>query len=266
MRDDVDLLMAVRAPAPYLEETLASVCAQTHANWRLIAVVDGRDDEVVEMLTRMVPADRLDLCVIEQNVGLVRALNTGLARARAPFVARMDADDRCRPERLAVQVSWMLGHPEHAMVGTAAALIDAQGAALGRRIGSEVEDADVREGLLWRNQFVHPSVMIRRAALGELRYAPAALHREDYELWLRLAARARLANLPDELLEYRVSEGQTSSKPVPLASLRAVHAARRTLARSLGTGRLRTVMAGAAWSGAQTRFYRNRMGRLRGVA
>lgn len=142
--------------------------------------------------------------------GLSAALNAALGAARAPLVARMDADDRAHPERLERQVRRMESEPElHALGCRVRLLADGPGRRGGMRRyvawqNRLLADAAIRRDLLVESPLVHPSVVLRRSAvlaLGGYTEEPVP---EDYELWLR-GARAgwRFAKCPEVLLEWR---------------------------------------------------------------
>ncbi len=136
--------------------------------------------------------------------GLVDALNLGLSRARGEFIARMDSDDVSLPHRFARQVEYLRAHPDIAVVGSTITLIDATGAMV-RDIDYPLAPADIDRFLVETGcALAHPTVMARRQALLALGgYRTLFQHGEDYDLWLRVAERYSLANLPDRLLRYR---------------------------------------------------------------
>jgi hypothetical protein len=146
---------------------------------------------------------RLRLVRHERNLGLVATLNEGIELARGEFIARMDADDVAAPERLALQVRRMIEDPDLAVLGTNITYADATGNAAGRPLNQPTGPALVRWSLLRGNCLSHPTVMLRRAALGGERYSAEYIHAEDYDLWLRLSRRHRLDNLPQSLLLHR---------------------------------------------------------------
>jgi glycosyltransferase involved in cell wall biosynthesis len=98
----VTILLPVWNARATLPRAVASLRAQTLADWGLLAVDDGSTDGGGGWLERAAAADEPRLRVLRRpHAGLVAALNAGLAAARGELVARMDADDECHPERLA---------------------------------------------------------------------------------------------------------------------------------------------------------------------
>ncbi len=155
----VSVLMGVRDGAPWVREAVASVLEQTAPELELIVVDDGSTDSTPTVLAAVRdPRLRVER---QPPAGLTPALNRALSLARAPLVARLDADDLAMPDRLARQRSFLDAHPEVGLLGTAASEVDASG----RHVGGPappVDDASIRRALIRKNPFVHSSVMMRR--------------------------------------------------------------------------------------------------------
>src|SRR5207302_689224 len=110
----ISVLLPVRDGARYLREALASVLAQTLADFELLVVDDGSEDETPAILAGV--ADGRLRAIRQDRLGLVAALNRGIEEARAPLLARMDADDVSLPERLERQAAYLDARPEVALV------------------------------------------------------------------------------------------------------------------------------------------------------
>ncbi|HBI28684.1 MAG TPA: glycosyl transferase family 2, partial [Deltaproteobacteria bacterium] len=96
----VSVLMPVRNDARILPECLTDLAAQTLRDWELVVVDDGSTDDSPALLKSWADRDARLRIFTTPPQGIVPALNTGLAECRGRFIARMDADDRMRPERL----------------------------------------------------------------------------------------------------------------------------------------------------------------------
>lgn len=212
MTPQVSVVMPVRNGARWLGEALDSVIAQTLRDWELIAVDDGSSDETPRILDEFARRDERIRPIRQDALGLVTALNRGLAEIRSPLLARLDADDRARPERLERQVRHLAAHPEIGLLGSWAEKIDDDGSRCGRLQPATQHDELVRT-MARTNPFVHSSVTFRaelaRCVGG---YRPAFQAAEDYELWLRLAEIAEVANLPEALVEYRWHSGNVTNR------------------------------------------------------
>jgi glycosyltransferase involved in cell wall biosynthesis len=220
----VSVVMAVRNGAEFLRESVESILAQSFDDLEFIIIDDGSTDETPEILQKYTSADRRVRIYTQENRGLAAALNRGWRLAQGEFVARMDADDVAKPERIARQVQFLKAHPETAVVGTACEFINRDGS---RRVPMTLpsEDCEIKKTLANGNCLAHPSVMIRKSALTEAGgYRSTFLYAEDYDLWLRIAERHRLANLGDPLLSYRLHGGQTSLRHVRQQAISALAA------------------------------------------
>lgn len=245
----VDVLLPVRAPSPWLGEALDGLTAQVDCAWRLVAVVHGDPTELLPVILGRVP-DAL-IVPMPPQARLQDLLNAGLAACTADYVARQDHDDIPEPTRLAAQRAFLDAHPTVLAVGCPATVIDERGDVVGPR--PMPTGAQVIDGLRWKSVLVHPSVMLRRAAVIEAGgYDARATHAEDYELWLRLAARGDLDNLAEPLLRYRVHSQQVSrAKAIPRSTRVVVAASRRALARARGESVLMARLRQAVWSTTQ---------------
>jgi glycosyltransferase involved in cell wall biosynthesis len=223
--------MPVRNGARWLGEAVASVIAQSLSDWELIAIDDGSTDDTPRILSEYAGRDSRIRVIRQEPIGLVAALNRGLAEACSPLLARLDADDRALPERLDRQMRYLNAHPDVGLLGSWAQEIDESGKRRGQ-LRPATEHAELDRILMRANPFVHSSVMFR----GELArraggFRAAFRAAEDYDLWLRLAEIARLANLPENLVEYRVHGENVTSRNATRQAFSARLARRAARAR-----------------------------------
>jgi glycosyltransferase involved in cell wall biosynthesis len=201
----VSVVLAVHNGAATLDAAIRSVLAQTLQAFELVVIDDSSSDESGSIIARHA---RIDSRVIslryDHKLGLARALNIGWRRARTDLIARMDADDVCLPTRLERQVSEMTAHPEIAVLGTGAVLIDDEGREVGIARRPADHDTLVRE-IYRENPFMHPTVIMRRAFLEAMSGYDEHLRRaQDIDLWLRGRRTFRYANLEEPLIKYHV--------------------------------------------------------------
>ncbi|HSS95800.1 MAG TPA: glycosyltransferase [Terriglobales bacterium] len=208
----LSVLLPVYNAERYLRQSVCSVLAQTFDNFELLALDDGSTDKSLAILREYELNDsRLRVLSWSQNRGLVPTLNELIANARGRFLARVDADDICFPQRFARQVSFLDLHADHALVGTFCELINN----LGQRIGILKHPLDHDEidrlQLEGRTCVSHTSVLLRRSIISKIGgYDPQFLHAEDLDLWLRLAEYGKIANIPEVLTQYRLHEDSVS--------------------------------------------------------
>lgn len=203
----VSVLMPVYNGAATLTEALHSLRQQTLEDFEIVAVDDGSTDDTARVLATW-EDPRLRPLTIE-HAGLLPALNTGLAACTGQFVARMDADDRSHPARLAAQVEMARSDDRIGVVGTRVRSFPPADVAEGFRIYEEwqnrlVEHDDIVREIFIESPIAHPSALMRRL---ELLGMGGYLERgwpEDYDLWLRYhAAGRRFAKVPDVMLDWR---------------------------------------------------------------
>lgn len=201
----ISVVVPVHNAARYLVAALDSIRVQTERDFELIVVDDGSTDASLSLLrdfSRIEPRLRL---ISRANTGIVGALNDGLAIARGEFIARMDADDIALPRRFAAQVAYLRANHDCVAVGTDVFYTDPEGQRLVRH-HPPLDHASIFTQLLEGNggALIHPTLMLRRTDLVRLGgYRAEFNFIEDLDLYLRLAACGRLANLPEVTLLYR---------------------------------------------------------------
>jgi glycosyltransferase involved in cell wall biosynthesis len=204
----VSVLIGVHDGAPWIGDAVASVLAQTAGDLELIVVDDGSDDATPDLLAAV--KDGRARIERQPRGGLTRALARALRLARAPLVARLDADDVALPERLARQRAFLDAHPDVGLLGSAAREVDASGREVAV-VRPPEGDGALRRMLIRRNPFVHSSVMMRRDAVERAGGYDVTLPvAQDYDLWMRMSRLVGLANLPDVLVVRRLLPGRVS--------------------------------------------------------
>jgi len=231
----VSVLMPVRNGERWLEQSLSSIAQQTVRDFEFLVVDNGSTDRTPQILARACAGDGRFVALSEPRRGIVPALNTGLAAARAPLIARLDADDMAMPNRLERQIDFMTRQPDVGLLGSWADVIDTRGKVYGHRRPATDHDDLVRI-LKFSNPFIHPAVMFRTGLVRRLGGYRAAFEvSEDYDLWLRMGEVTVLANLPEPLVFYRLHAGNLMFRKVVRQSF-SVHLAQCSarLRRDLG--------------------------------
>jgi glycosyltransferase involved in cell wall biosynthesis len=236
MTPAISVIMPVHNGAEWLAEAVASVRAQDFGDFEFLIVDEGSDDGTAAMLSSFAAEDPRIRLLRQAPQGIVAALNTAIAAARAPYLARLDSDDRARPNRLGKQFAFMQAHPEIGLLGTSAELIDAAGNIVGR-LTPPTDPAGLVRALSRTNPFVHSSVMMRTALVRRLGVYRAAFRAaEDYDLWLRMAEAGGIANLADDLTQYRRHDSNLSRRDAIRQSFSVRLAQRSAAARRSGAG------------------------------
>lgn len=199
----------------YVLEAVSSMLSQSFTDFELLVIDDGSTDSTRKLL-ESVQDPRLRLVSNERNIGLIGTLNRGLDLATGRYVARMDADDISGSERLEKQVRFLETHPDVHVLGTMVNLINEEGKVFGAITGYPKDADEIHRYLLRECCLIHPSVMFRKdTVLAAGGYSASAQHAEDYDLWLRLSDRHKIANLPEKLVSYRMHRNQVSIRNLP---------------------------------------------------
>lgn len=195
----------------FVEEAVRSILGQTFDDFEFLVVDDGSTDTGPDRVARFADP-RLRLFRQPENHGIADALNFGVAHARGRLIARMDADDISLPSRLAQQVAYLEDHPEVGVVGCPPTVMSVDGAPL-RVYPLLSRDRELRRFLTLQGPFCHGSVMFRpeifRAVGG---YRSADEPAEDFALWVRIAQKCKLANLPQTLYCLRTGDHSVSAR------------------------------------------------------
>lgn len=206
----ISVLMPVYNSGAFLKESIDSVLSQTFSDFEFIIINDGSSDNSEEIILTYKDS-RIKYYKNEQNLGLISTLNKGIDLCNAKYIARMDADDICMPERLQKQYDFMESHAEVGVCGC-----DYIHFGKGKQIYHKSHHShDIILGwMLFNSSMVHPALIMRKDLLSnEKPYLnPKYKHVEDYELWSRLIFKSKFHNMPEPLLKYRIHASQVSKK------------------------------------------------------
>ena len=238
----VSILLPVRDAAPWLAEALESIEAQTFSDFEVVAVDDGSTDGSGEILLRHARRDSRIVVVTgdRHEQGVVGALNTGLARVRGALVARMDADDRSDPRRLAVQIEAIRANSSLAAATCRVVPFPESALGDGMRRYFEWQNGLLRPEDLRRDRFVESplmasSLMVRTQVLAEELGGWADTGwAEDWDLLLRLwESGHRIVRVPETLHGWRIHEAQATQTHPRYSEDRFLAARAHFLAREL---------------------------------
>ena len=209
MTPEVSVLLPCFNAAAYLSECLASLFCQSFDRFEIIAVDDGSADDTPRLLSQVAVSDERVRVFTQPHRGIATALLTASQMARAPLLARMDADDVCRPERLAVQAQFLRAHPDVGVVASRVRMYPREGLSDGllryeRWVNELMTHDQMVRDLFVESPLPHPSVMMRRDCLERAGGYRETGWPEDYDLWMRMSrAKVRFGKTPEELLLWR---------------------------------------------------------------
>ena len=200
--------MSVKSAGRRLEETILSILDQSYDSFEFIIVNDG-DDPEIRTLTDSINDPRL-IVLNQPWQGLTKSLNDALQISRGKFIARMDADDFSYPTRFERQIAYLDSHPEVGLLGTALKEESTEGKFISEVVFT-TGNTELKDRLQFQNQFCHGTVMFRKECLsGVGPYRNEFLKAQDYDLWLRIADKFDIANLPEVLYKRRVEKNSIS--------------------------------------------------------
>lgn len=220
--------------AAYLGQAIESVVAQTYRDFELLVIDDGSHDGTRAIAEAFASRDPRISVVSRENRGRSSTRNEAFDRARGRYLAVLDADDLCVPERLERQAAFLDANPHVALCGARTLhfrkVSDLERAAPSRSVlrkhptGAE----GVRAAQFFECAVRQSTAMFRMETIRTRGYRyntdyPVA---EDFELFNRIAARDPIINLPEVLVHYRRHERQSTHLQGPQVHLYMAAAAR----------------------------------------
>ncbi|BBD08396.1 glycosyltransferase family 2 protein [Desulfovibrio ferrophilus] len=203
---EVSVVLPAYNAAASIGLALDGLLAQTHPSFEILVVDDGSTDDTAQIITDYAARDSRVRPLLLGHEGVAEAFNAGIEAALGDFVARMDADDQCLPERLARQAAHLRERPD---VGLVACCIRFGGdrqaqAGYARHVdwtNTLTSRDDIALGRFVDAPIANPSVMFRRHLVNDHGGALQGDFPEDYEMWLRWLDRGVIMEkLPSELL------------------------------------------------------------------
>jgi glycosyltransferase involved in cell wall biosynthesis len=200
----------------YVEQSIRSVFEQTYQNIQMVVIDNGSTDSSLEIINRLRSIRDFEI-VAQSNVGLVRALNTGLKLAKGKYFTVLATDDMWLSDKVKRQVEYFEENPDVHLVFGATKTIDANGQTyerVGKR-GSFVGDVTFEKIMTVPHSTNGPTVMCRTETLRRVGGYDESIRVEDFPLVARLTYDGyRVVGLPEVLTLYRKHENNWSSTPL----------------------------------------------------
>lgn len=192
--------------APYIEETIQSVLAQDYPHIEYLIIDGGSTDDTIKIIKKF--ENKLSGWVSERDQGQTDAINKGFARARGDILAWINADDTYEPGAVTAAVNFLREYPEVGMVYGDCNFVDSSGNVIGKFNSAQTNYRLLRQGYT----HIPQQTMFFRADLwkqvGPL--DPSFFFAMDYDLWVRLAARAEIKYVPHTWANFRIhNSGKT---------------------------------------------------------
>ncbi|MGB2634474.1 MAG: glycosyltransferase family A protein [Candidatus Acidiferrum sp.] len=219
IRSDVAVIVPCHNVASYLQRALNSVFAQTFSDFHIYAVNDGSTDGTARVLEAN--ASRCSF-VFQPQFGPAAARNRAIQMSNSSFIAFLDADDEWLPQKLERQITLMKQDLTLGLVCSACFVNEPGGDARVTSAPQSLLGSGKVFRQLARNCFVFtPTVVVRRRCLEEVGYFNESLAvSEDFNLWLRIAAKWRIACLPEALAIAHKCSGSLSENISPADRLK----------------------------------------------
>lgn len=208
----INVLLPVQRIDGYVRLALSSLSVQTFRDFSIVLVYNSPSPPTPQELDVLSEFSMPVRLVHHQELGVSSALNAGLAYCDAEYIARMDGDDMCTPDRLSIQYEYLKKNPAIIGVGSFAKMVDSNGDVLGSLRTTLIHDLpEMLATLRFENPYLHPTLMFRAGPLKRYQYDSFMLGCEDWDLWIKFANDGLLmVNLNKELLQYRIHSNQVS--------------------------------------------------------
>ncbi len=221
--EKISIIMPAYNVEKFIKPAIQSLLKQSYKHFRLIIVNDASTDNTLKIAGQF-SSKKVKIISNRINLGVAKSLNIGIRASESKYIARMDADDLSLPDRLEIQFNYLEKNSNCMLVGSWVDLVKESGKSL-KIIKTPVDYKTIKKKIFRSNTFIHPTVMMRRSALEKLgAYDDNLNGAEDYDLFLRIAARNNCVNLPLVLLKYRLNKSAVSlkyMKKVEFQSLKA---------------------------------------------
>ena len=207
MSPQISILIPVYNAAATLSVCLQSILNQTLHDFEIIIVDDGSTDKTPQLLAEYVASDTRIKVFSQTHSGIVAALNHGITRCHGEYIARMDADDVMRPQRLEKQLAFAKQYPHIDLIGTQFQLVreNKEISPAQQRYqdwnNALIDDQVIKEGLFIESPIAHPTFFAKQSFFKRLGYQNNNWT-EDYDFLLRASQQgAVFGKVPDILLD-----------------------------------------------------------------
>lgn len=219
MNPKVSIIMPVFNQEEYLKKSLESILNQSYKDFEFL-ILDDRSTDKSNAIIKNYQDKRIKVFQNKTRQRLAKCLNFLINKAKGKYIARMDGDDISLPHRLKVQADFFDKHNKVVLVGTWAKIIDKKERIIGQ-FKYPCSYQQIRKDILKYNPFIHPSIMFRKKIVKDIGgYNEKFTYSQDYDLFLRLAAKYKCENIPEFLLNFRWLPNFSKQKQQHLSALK----------------------------------------------
>lgn len=201
----ISVIMSVFNHEKYLQKSIDSILSQSYKNFEFIIINDGSNKNAKKILELNKLQDkRIKVINNKKRIGLTKSLNIAIKISKGEYIARQDSDDISYFKRFEEQLNFFKKYKKVIMCGTNGILIDNNDFFLKNIKNLENNYEKIKKKLIYENQFIHSSVMVKRNYLLEVKgYDEKFKYAQDYDLWCRLSIKGFLTNINKILVKIR---------------------------------------------------------------
>jgi len=189
----------------FISDAIQSVLVQSFRDFEFLIINDGSTDRTRELIKSF--KDERIVVIDQKNQGVAVALNNGLKHARAPYIARFDADDICFANRLEKQYRFMISNPDCIIAGSGADYIDNSGNYIFTHLPQFTTHDEIQQLHYNLCPFIHASVIYKKDLISRIGYNKNAHSFEDHLLWLQAKGMGKMYNMREPLISVRLNPG-----------------------------------------------------------
>ena len=206
----ITVLMPVYNAEAYLKTAIDSVLYQSYPHFEFLIIDDGSTDATAQILKTY--TDKRIRVIEQKNSGASGALNTGLQAAKGKYIVRFDADDIALPQRIELQLQFMVENPDYVIVGSDVDYLTESGEFIFSYSNTGHSDAEIRARIYQKNPFIHSAVMAVREVMLKCGGYDALAHTfEDHLLWINMLPHGKVCNLKTVLVQVRLNPQSVTS-------------------------------------------------------
>lgn len=204
----ISVVMPAYNAEKFITPAIESILSQTFKDFEFLIIDNGSIDKTKEIIEKFKAQDKRIILVSRKKKGLIASLNEGISLSRGEFIARMDADDIATPEKLSIQLNYLIKNPDIDLVGSNIIFFTHN-----KVMGISDLKLYKQNNLNFYLKTIglpHPTWMIRRVFFEKFTYDPRAVSVEDQDLLLRAHKACKFTLLKKPLLFYRIPEKNNS--------------------------------------------------------
>lgn len=247
--DLISVVIPIRPKSQTISKTLTSLLRQDYENFEVICLLDRDNGSIRNLIESEFP--NINRKLIDVNVasaGLGNVRNIGLKNSDSNFIAMLDCDDICKPNRLTRQISILKENEEVAIVTGNASVYSTDGKLL-YKIVPPKNSYEIKLKLLTENCIVQSSVMLRKSDVLSIGGYTSNSHGcEDYDLWLRMISKFEFGILDFDVVDYLMNPVGVTRKQIPRESRQQLNRSRREAQKYLKIGTIKSAYQIFNWN------------------